>query len=104
MYTLNAIFIIPVKPREDKSMIAAYEEVYNKLEGLRHKPQLHILDNKYNKCIQNFMEKKGAKRHHVAPHNHRVNAAEPAVKPQHIISLWCWQRWIGAASSNFGAK
>ena len=80
--------MIPMKSREDESMIAAYEEVYSKFEGLGHKPQLHILDNECSKCIQNFLEKKDTKRHHVAPHNHRVNAAEPAVKTAkyHLIA------------------
>ena len=88
VYKLNAIFMIPMKSCEDKSMIVAYEEVYNKLEGLGHKPQLHILDNKCSTCIQHFLEKKGTKRHNVAPHNHRVNAAEPAVKTAkyHLIA------------------
>lgn len=38
--------MIPMKTRKDKSMMATYKEVYSKLEGLSHKPQLHILDNK----------------------------------------------------------
>ena len=72
--------MLPMKSREDESMIGAFKEVYNKLEGLGHNPKLHILDNECSKCIQNFLEKKGTKRHNVAPYNHRVNATEPAVK------------------------
>ena len=58
VYKLNAIFMIPMKSREDDSMIAAFEEVYTKLEGLGHKPQLHILDNECSKCIQNSWRKR----------------------------------------------
>ena len=76
-------------------MISAYEQVYNTLEGLGHKPELHILDNKCSKCIQNFLEKKRTRRHHVAPHNHRVNAAEPAVKTAkyHLIAALVTLDW-----------
>ena len=88
MYKLNTIFMLPMRSREDESMIGAFKAVYNKLEGLGHKPKLHILDNECSKCIQNFLEKKGTARHMVAPHNHRVNAAEPAVKTAkyHLIA------------------
>ena len=80
VYKLNTIFMLPMKSCEDESMISAFEGVYHKLESLGHKPKLHILDNECSKCIQNFLEKKGTKRHNVAPHNQRVNAAAPAVK------------------------
>ena len=56
VYKLNTIFMLPMKSREDESMIGAFKEVYNKLEGLGHKPKLHILDNERSKCIQNFLE------------------------------------------------
>ena len=69
-----------MKLHEDDSMIAAFKQVYLKLEGLGHKSKLHILNNECSKCIQHFLEKKGTKHHHVASHNHCVNAAKPAVK------------------------
>ena len=72
-----------MKNREGKSMIEAYtQKVYTKLEGLEHKPKLYILNNKCSRCIQTFLEKKGTRQHHVAPHNQRVNAAE---SPTHIL-------------------
>ena len=51
VYKLNTIFMLPMKSWEDGSMISAYKEVYDKLEGLGHKPKLHILDNECSKCI-----------------------------------------------------
>jgi len=53
------------------------------------------LDNECSKCIQNFLEKKGTTRHHVAPHSHRVNAAEPAVKTAkyHLIAALATLDW-----------
>ena len=80
--------MLPMKFREDESMIYVYREAYDKLEGLRHKPKMHILDIEYSKCIQTFFKKKGTKRHHITPDNHhQVNTAEPAVKTANTISL-----------------
>ena len=85
-YKLNYIFMIAMKDSENKSMIAAYEEVSAKLEARGQRPKLNILDNECSKCIQNYLEGKSTRHHHVAPHAHRVNAAKPAVKTA-IISL-----------------
>ena len=62
---------------------------------VRHKPKLHIFDNECIKYIQTLLEKKGTKRHHVALHNHRVNAAEPAVKTAkyHLIAVLATLDW-----------
>ena len=72
--------MIAVKDRKNKSMIAVYEEVYAKLESHGQRPKLHILDNECSKCIQNYLEGKGTRRHHVALRAHRVNAAKLDVK------------------------
>ena len=84
-----------MKSREDKNMISAYKELYTNWEGLRHKPKLHIFDNKCNKCIKPFLKKKGTKRHHVAPDNQGVNAAGPAVKTTtyHAIAALATLDW-----------
>ena len=82
-----------MKDRENKNMSAAYKEVYNKLEANGHRPQLHILDNECSKCIQNYLEAKGTKRHHVAPHSHRVKIARQNSK----ISFHC-----GAGNARLG--
>ena len=94
-YKLNSIFMIAMKDRKNKSMITAYEEVYAKLEARGQRPKLHILDNKCSKCIQNHLEEKGTRRHHVAPHANRINAAEPAVKTAkyHLIAALATLDW-----------
>ena len=94
-YKLNAIFMIAMKDRKNKSMITTYEEVYAKLEARRQRPKLHIFDNECSKCIQNYLEEKGTRRHHAAPHAHRVNAAEPAVKTAkyHLIAALATLDW-----------
>ena len=38
VYKLNSIFMVPMKDRENKSMIAAYEEVHDKLDAKGHRP------------------------------------------------------------------
>ena len=77
-----------MKDRKNKSVITAYEEVCTKCEAGGHKPKLYVLDNECSKCIQNYLESKGTRCHHVAPHDNRVNAAEPAVKlaKYHLIA------------------
>ena len=85
---LNSIFMIAMKDRKNKNMITAYKEVYSKCEARGHTPKVHVLDNECSKCTQNYLESKGTRCHHVAPHNNRVNAAEPAVKlaKYHLIA------------------
>ena len=87
--------MIAMKDRKNKSMITTYEEVYAKLEARRQRPKLHIFDNECSKCIQNYLEEKGTRRHHAAPHAHRVNAAEPAVKTAkyHLIAALATLDW-----------
>ena len=82
-----------MKNREDASMITAFKSVYAQLEGAGHKPRLHILDNECSRAVQNFLTTQGTTRQNVEAHNHRENAAEPAVKTAkyhiilHIVTL-----------------
>ena len=84
-----------MKSHDNESMIDAYTQVYTKLDSLGHKIKLHILDNKYSRYIQNFLEKKGIRWHHVTPHDHCFNAAEPAVKTTkyHLIAVLAMLNW-----------
>ena len=94
-YKLNSIFMIATKDQENKSMIAVYEDFYAKLKARGQRPKLHILDNECSKCIQNCLKDKGTKHHHVAPHAHRVNAADQAVKTAkyHLITALATLDW-----------
>ncbi|KAL7538190.1 hypothetical protein ACHAXR_008359, partial [Thalassiosira sp. AJA248-18] len=80
IYTINAILIRPMPSRTDASMIAAFTDVYDYLEARKCKPKLHVLDNECSKAVRNYVTSKDTKIQLVEPHNHRVNAAEPAVK------------------------
>ena len=88
LYKLNAILLQSMTSREDASMVEAFTRVYTELETAGHKPKLHVLDNECSCAIQKFLIKKGTARQNVEAHNHRVNAAEPAVKTAkyHIIA------------------
>ena len=87
--------MIAMKDRENKNMIAAYEDVYAKLEARGQCPKLHILENECSMCIQNYLEEKGTRHHPVAPHAHRINAAEPVVKTAkyHLIAALATLDW-----------
>ena len=77
-----------MKSREDASMVEAFNSVYTKLETAGHKPKIHVLENECSRAVQKFLIKKGTVRQNVETHNHRVNAAEPAVNTAkyHIIA------------------
>ena len=95
--------MIAMKDRKNKGMITAYKEVYTKCKARWHKPKHHVLDNECSKCIQNYLESKGTKRHHVAPHDHRVNAAKTTVKTAkyHLIAALTM---LDVVQSSCGAK
>ena len=69
-------------------MVEAFTSMYTKLETAGHKPKLHVLDNECSRAVKKFLIRKGTARQNVEAHNHRVNAAEPAVKTAkyHIIA------------------
>ena len=77
-----------MKAREDDSMVESFTSVYTKLETAGHKPKIHVLSNECFRAVQKFLIKKSTTRQNVEAHNHRVNAAEPAVKTAkyHIIA------------------
>ena len=88
VYKLNAILLRSMKSREDASMVKAFTSIYTKLETAGHKPKLHVLDNECSRAVQKILNNKGTARQNVEAHNHRVNAAEPAVNTAkyHIIA------------------
>ena len=80
VYNENVILIRPLRNREDSSMIECFKDVYSYLETRGCKPKLHVLDNECLRAIKKQIKSEGTKIQLVEPHNHRVNAAEPAVK------------------------
>ena len=80
VYSINAILVKPMKTRADDCMVAAFRDIYSYLETRNLKPRLHVLDNECSHAVKTYLQKENVDIQIVEPHNHRVNAAEPAVK------------------------
>ena len=78
----------PMKGMYDLDMIAVFKEIYEELELRNCKPKLHVLDNQCSKAVKSYIKKENVNIQLIEPYNHRVNAAEPAVKTAkyHIIA------------------
>jgi len=80
IYTINAIIIRPMKSRNDECMVATFKDIYEYLQSKKLAPKLHVLDNECFKAVQRYIKGQQVNIQLVEPHNHRVNAAETAVK------------------------
>ena len=80
IYKCNSILMRPMKGRIDKDMVEVFQDIYDYLRERDLTPALDVMDNEYSKAIKNFIQKEKVDIQLVEPHNHRVNAAEPAVK------------------------
>ena len=69
-----------MKSRKDEDMVTTFKEVYDELKTKEHQPKLHVLDNECSKAVKNYIVTEKTNIQLVEPRNHRVNAAEPAVK------------------------
>ena len=70
----------PMKRMDDSNMIAIFKEIYEELEIRNCEPKLHVLDNQCSKVVRSYIQKEKVNIQLIAPYNHRVNAAEPAVR------------------------
>ena len=61
-------------------MVSIFQDLYAYLGERNLKPKMHVLDNECSRAIKTFIRKEGAEIQLVEPYNHRVNAAETAVK------------------------
>jgi len=80
VYDQNYIIIRPMKNRSDRSMIKVFKDVYRMMQQKGTNPSLHVPDNECSKAIKTFVVDRQTAIQLVEPHNHRVNAAEVAVK------------------------
>ena len=80
VYHLNAPMIRAIKSRKDEDMVSAFRSIYHELKTLGHKPSLHVLDNECSRAVKSFIADNKTGIQLVEPHNHRVNAAEIAIK------------------------
>ena len=103
IYHLNAPMMRAIKSRKDEDMVEAFQSIYRELKTLGHKPALHVLDNECSRAVKTFITDSGTGIQLVEPHNHRVNAAEVAIKavkyhflahlattdPTCPLQIWC---------------
>ena len=61
-------------------MIAAFKENITYLKKRGFKSVFNIIDNLASKSVNKYLEKDNIKLKLIEPHNHRVNAAESAIK------------------------
>jgi hypothetical protein len=79
-FDLNAILVEPMKARSDDEALRANTALYKTLTARGCKPNLNILNNEASRAIKRAITKSGATYQLVEPHNHRVNAAERAIR------------------------
>ena len=79
-YETNAILVKPIANVDDRSIFAAYKEVFETLEAKGYKPKMIVMDNQATKYIKKFLTEKECDLQLVEPHNHRVNTAERAIQ------------------------
>ena len=69
-----------MKNRTDTSMIEVFKDVYKMQHQKGSNLSLHVLDNECSKAIKTFIADQQTAIQILESHNHRVNAAEVAVK------------------------
>ena len=90
-YDSNAILMEPLRNRQAKSILDAYQRIHTKLVRGGCKPKLQRLDNEISKIFKDFLKDQDIQYQLVAPHDHRQNAAERAIRTakNHCIAGWC---------------
>ena len=54
----NAILVKPIVNVDDRSIFAAYKEIFETLEAKGFKPKMNVMDNQATKYIKKFLTKK----------------------------------------------
>ena len=86
----NAILVEPMRSREDKEMIRAYDKLVQRLKAAGIKPRKHVLDNEVsNNMKEHIKQQHKFKMELVPPGCHRRNAAEVAIRnfKAHFLSV-----------------
>jgi hypothetical protein len=88
-YESNAILALPISGLDNNTIFAVYKTQFESLESKGHKIRLNVMDNQCTKQIKKNLTANDCDLMLVEePHNHRVNAAEHAIKmfKDHFIS------------------
>ena len=93
-YNMNisgSIFAEPMCNIPSRSMIQAYEHIFDKLRSRDQTPTIHILDNECSVNFKKAITANKMKYQLVPPNDHRRNAAEKAVQVfrDHFVSVLC---------------
>ena len=76
----NAIFALPIKNRQAKTLTTAWETLYQRLTNTGHKTKHFILDNEISGELKKAFNKYNVSFELTPPHMHRRNAAERAIR------------------------
>eukprot|EP00804_Cyclotella_cryptica_P002148 CCRYP_006557-RA/>CCRYP_006557-RA protein AED:0.44 eAED:0.44 QI:0/-1/0/1/-1/1/1/0/148 len=81
-YVVDANYIkpYPIKSRHRTELIKAYTNVYNFLCTRGYCPQLHKLDKKTSKDVEEFIASNNATHQYTPPDMHCTNLAEQAIR------------------------
>ena len=107
----NAILAVPIKNRNESSLVEAYNQIYDKLSFAGLKPIVQICDNECPRALKNFLKQKSITLQLVPPYDHRTNPAEKAIGTfkSHFLSglaslpptfpLHLWDRLVDHATT-----
>ena len=87
----NSIHAVALPNRTAASIRNAWESVHKTLVQQGHPPELHILDNECSQSLKDAFQKYNIQFQRVPPKEHRVNAAERAIRTfkNHFVSILC---------------
>ena len=99
----NAIIAIPIKNRNENSLVNAYKTLHDNLNERGLKPKMQICDNECPTAFKRFLHSENIHLQLVPPYDHRTNPAEKAIDtwkshfiaglaslpPTFPMHLWC---------------
>jgi hypothetical protein len=87
----NSIHTVAIPNRKAASIRDAWEATHKMLIQQGHTPDLHILDNECSQDLKDAFQKYQIRFQRVPPKEHRVNAAERAIRTfkNHFVSILC---------------
>ncbi len=69
-YEMNAIFAVPILGLDSKSILDAYEKIFEYLVSKGYKPKVDVMDNQATKAIKEYLVMQQCMLQLVEPHNH----------------------------------
>lgn len=90
-YDSNSIHAVPMATKKATEILHSFKKVYNILVQAGLRPKLHKLDNECAEVLHEYMDSVQLPHQLVPPGNHRVNAAERAIRTlkNHLIAGLC---------------